>query len=141
MRLFLIIILSLHGAAVGQTFSCQYVAGGGLTWENSKWAAVAFKVGQPFFLKVLSGQIDLVSVQKVFSPNKEGSLNLANEEVRCFRPSDDEHYCMNIFGQSLVFGSTRGGGAVSHLFGSLGSNHTRQRRDDIGVFPFVCEKF
>lgn len=151
MRLLLAALLLVHGAAMGQTFACQYTASGGLYWENGRWSATRFKVNPPFFLRISSGQMDKDSVDKVLNPELPETLRSATtglpSTISCSKRTvylsekrrGDEHICTDMGGLVIAFRPALSGGTVAFLGGGL-IEAQNQYRDGINVSPFTCQQ-
>lgn len=151
MRLLLAALLLAHGAAMGQTFACQYTASGGLYWEKGRWEATRFKVSPPFFLRIYSGQMDKDSVDKVLTPYLPESLRPAAtgipSTISCSKRTvylsekrrGDEHICTEFGGAVIAFRPALSGGAVAFLGGGL-NEAENQYRDGISASPFTCQQ-
>jgi hypothetical protein len=160
MRLLLAALLLIHGAAMGQTFACQYVAAGGLHWQNDRWEPTRFQLQEPFFLKITSGQIDTDLVEKALDPeipdNLRSSALRIPTSVKCFKnntldprtigtdPSRhkyiEQHTCSDE-GAVVIFRPALRMGVVARLSGGLaGPRGPRQYRDTLSVGPFTCQQ-
>jgi hypothetical protein len=118
-------------AARAQTFACQYVANGGLTWEKGKWEAAKFAIRKPFFLKMLEERLIADSVAPV--------LFSSAPEIRCaFDRVDQGFSCSSGMGAFLYFNIRSGQGGTAFLYGS--SVEYQGRRDDLQVSAFTCQK-
>ena len=152
MRLLLAVLLLAHGAAMGQTFACQYTASAGLNWENGRWEATRFKTAAPFFLNLNpDGTLDRTSVAIVFYPfikdllgDKQNDPNarfMYGWGVTC-KGGGNQHQkhfaCMGSQGDLLTFNSQTQEGGVA----SLGSLHLSEstKSDSLSVKPFTCQK-
>lgn len=121
MRLLLTALLLVHGAAMGQTFACQYVATSGLRWENGRWTPTAFKSDPPFFLKVEAGQLTTNPIGRLY----------------CDRDNDG-FYCASPYAAFLFFDPKTSAGAVSKMLGSV--SQSPSYRDTLSVAPFTCQQ-
>lgn len=64
MRLLLAALLLVHGAAMGQTFACQYTTTVSLTPErSSRWKSAEIPNDAPFFISIINGAIDIEGVR------------------------------------------------------------------------------
>lgn len=134
MRALIVSLLLVHGAAMGQTFACQYTAAAGLNWQRGRWQIQEFRPSPPFFIKVADGSIDTESLKQLLDhPAECVSDNLDPETDR------KSWFCFNRFtSRTLVFDGQTAVGGTSRLFGSLKSRG--ERRDPIAVEPFTCQK-
>jgi hypothetical protein len=134
MRLLIATLLLVHGAAMGQTFACQYTGSAGFHWENGGWSTTGFHVLPPFFLKMNGSNLEQKSVADFF-----GAMGETASYIRCEKhPHRAFHSCMNQYGAFLHFNeSTRMGGRA--VLG--GSDSTSKRyRDSTSVSHFTCQQ-
>lgn len=137
MRLLIAALLLVHGAAMGQTFACQYTAAAGLDWVNGQWSARQFKPFPPFFLRLKDGAIDPESLAEIIgNPSECISTRLSSGgNVR-----DSDWFCFNkVTSRTLVFSGDTASGGTSRLFGSL-MKSSGAYKDSIGVEPFICQR-
>ena len=135
MRLLLAALLLVHGAAMGQTFACQYTEAAGLKWENGRWKSTEFRTAEPFFLKINGSVLDQKVAADVFGSRSPATAAL----VHCAKnPSRTTHSCMDGFGTFLFFDeSTRLGGRAL-MFGSASTSSAY--RDTTSVAHFTCQQ-
>ena len=133
MRLLLAALLLVHGAAMGQTFACQYIESGGLNWENGRWRSTLFILPPPFFLRMNGSKLDNKVVADLL-----GSRGASAELVDCANNTYlQTHSCMDGFGTFLVFDERTGQGGRANL---TGSTRTQAKRDATSVAHFICQK-
>ncbi len=112
MRLLLAVLLLAHGAAMGQTFACQYIASAGLNWENGRWEATRFKTDPPFFLTAEAGELTASSVAKALK-----SENPKSWRCERFRLGTLFQCVSETFGGLLIFDLKIGRGGVAKILG------------------------
>lgn len=128
MRLLLAALLLVHGAAMGQTFACQYTASAGLKWENGQWAIKNFRMHPPFFLKIEADALILDSVAKAVRASQ-------SRDIRC----EKAHYqgtfsCFDQLGGFMLFDPKTASGGVAQLLGAV------VKADTPSVAPFTCQQ-
>lgn len=129
MRLLLAALLLVHGAAIGQTFACQYTAAAGLDWEDGRWKTRSFFTNPPFFLKIEAGRL---------TPNILDKTVVGFSLQGYCEPERIANYfnCSNGVGTFLFFDPTALAGAISEV----GSAITKHRRGSMSVQPFTCQQ-
>lgn len=136
MRLLIATLLLVHGAAMGQTFACQYTESTGFHWENGRWRRTGFNILPPFFLKMNGSNLDQKAVSSVF-----GSDGEIAKLVRCEKRQmglTNLHSCMDQFGQFLVYDEHTRKGGMAMLGGSTSTD--KPYRDSTSVSHFTCQQ-
>lgn len=141
MRALIVALLLAHGAAMGQTFACQYTAAGGLNWENGRWVTRGFRLGAPFFLKVERGSLTEDSVSKILL----GSPETVTCRVIVDHPPFKErvrYACFNHFGSFIHFSPSDTRGSIAQTFGSVSSglDTGSSTPDSLAISSFTCQQ-
>jgi hypothetical protein len=131
MRLLITALLLVHGAAMGQTFACQYTEAAGLKWESGRWRSASFINPPPFFLKIEGDGLTADSVAKAISG--------LNDRIRCERNQFTKTFsCFDQHGGFLHFDPQRSAGAISQMLGA--STERAGYRDSVTVSAFTCQQ-
>jgi len=131
MRLLLAALLLVHGAAIGQTFACQYTQSAGLDWENGTWKSRYLEIPRPFFLVVEGGNLTADSAAKVL-----GSLP---KEARCERHPIGFYSCHTPLTSFLFFNPKELHGVRSEMRGAILRPEARGTHP-LSVAPFICQQ-
>lgn len=136
MRLLLTALLLVHGAAMGQTFACQYTDSAGLDWKNGRWQTTRFHTRNPFFLKLNGSDLDKKTVADFFS-----SSGASMAELHCQRHGVMKYYysCLDGYGSFMFFDALTGKGGRSDIYGSAPMT-SPELQDSLTVAPFTCQK-
>ena len=141
MKRYLALILSLWaGAAQAQmTLACQFTVGNGFTWKNGQWQTQRFSPAKPFFLTIgPDNRLDPKSALVALGATPEMAEGNKSDPswVYCLRHSkfNNSTACADFTGNSITVSISSMDGAVSSIAG------VTNKKDDIFVMPFVCQK-
>lgn len=128
---FILFAFSMPAMAQKVVYACQYVASGGLVWENGNWVVKRFNLDQPFFLTAERGQLEKSSVAKFFDTSPEN--------VSCDYSGYIWQSCSGLLGEVIFVNLATLNGTLARVFG--GTYPTMdENKDSINVSPFTCTK-
>ena len=135
--LFACFLLMATASSLAQTFACQYVASGGLSWESGTWVASGFKKKEPFFFTIKAG-VGITS----FKGDKflEDDLVCDNSATRTAYEKvtrNGRHSCSTYTGDYLYFQEKTLRGTISSRYGGVLDG---DKRDTLTISPFICTK-
>ncbi len=118
--------------AQNATYACQFIAAGGLSWEKGQWEETKFIKKSPFFLNSVNLKLTNESVGK--------ALGAEQFVVFCHEKFFNTQSCGDLVGRALIFDFENLTGATSTIYGGVGKNNNRSRRDDLVIQTFTCTK-
>lgn len=129
--IFTCLIISSRAEAQNATYACQFIAAGGLFWENGQWKTTKFKQKSPFFLNSVNQTLTNESVGKALGANPRG--------IFCHETFENQQSCGDWLGGALIFNFANLTGATSQIFGAAQKDN-RPEKDSLLIQTFICTK-
>ena len=123
------VFFSAGAIAQNKPLACQGDAAAGLSWENGRWVAVTFPVGNFILIQTKDG-LTTESVAKTIGTS---SLSVLCKNFHSIISCDD------VSGNTLYLHTGTLKGAVSRVFGAMQGD--RPSKDTVTVSAFSCTPF
>ena len=127
------VFFSAGAVAQNKPLACQDEKVAGLTWENGRWVAVTFPVGNFILIQTKDG----LTTESVAKALKTAERGLICRNVGLSYPHIS---CTSWYGHSLVFDPINLNGGFSYLDATMGQG-SRAKKDTLSLDAFSCTPF